>query len=447
MMRPANAPQKSDDRPPVSPGVSTHVGRYLFAGFFIVFALIGGVTVWAATQQISGAVIATGRIVVASNLKKVQHPTGGVVSKIMVKNGDQVAQGQLLMRLDETITKANLSVVVKQINELSMRAARLEAERDGQDEVSIPEFLKSDESLDVKRIVRGETNLFKSRRESHSKQKGQLRERIAQHLEEISGIEGQVKAKATEIKLIAEELAGLETLEAQQLITTNRMVSMRRQAARLEGEHGQLVASVARIRGQIAEVELQILSLEQDAQTKIVDELRQIESKLAELVERRITAEDQLKRIDIRAPIAGIVHQMSVHTVGGVINSAEPVMMLVPQGDKLVIEARILPQDIDRVHLDQAARVRFTAFNQRTTPEIDGKITRISADLTRDQITGENFFTVRIEFSDEEVARLGENKLQPGIPADVQIRTTDRTALSFLIKPLRDQLSKAFRER
>jgi len=446
-MKLASSPPPSNDRAPVSSGVPTNVGRYLFAGFFIVFALIGGVTVWAATQQISGAVIATGRVVVASNLKKVQHPTGGVVSKITVKNGDQVAQGQLLMRLDETITKANLSVIVKQTNELSMRAARLEAERDGQDEVTIPKFLKSNESLDVQRIVRGESNLFKSRRESHKKQKAQLRERIAQHREEISGIEGQVKAKATEIKLIAEELAGLETLEAQQLITTNRMVSMRRQAARLEGEHGQLVASVARIRGQIAEVELQILSLDQDAQTKIVDELRQIESKLAELVERRITAEDQLKRIDIRAPIAGIVHQMSVHTVGGVINSAEPVMMLVPQGDKLVIEARIVPQDIDRVHIDQVARVRFTAFNQRTTPELDGKITRIGADLTRDQITGENFFTVRIEFSDTEVARLGENKLQPGIPADVQIRTADRTALSFLIKPLKDQLSKAFRER
>lgn len=427
--------------------VPTNVGRYLFAGFFIVFALIGGVTVWAATQQIAGAVIAMGRVVVASNLKKVQHPSGGVVSKITVKNGDRVQEGQLLMRLDETITKANLSVVVKQINELSMRAARLEAERDGLNEVMVPDFLKSDDSKEVQRIIKGENNLFRSRRDSHQKQKAQLRERIAQHREEISGIDGQVKAKAIEIKLIDEELAGLETLEEKKLITTNRMVSMRRQAARLQGEHGQLVASAARIKGQIAEVELQILSLDQEVQTKIVDELRQIESKLAELAERRIAAEDQLNRIDIRAPISGIVHQLSVHTVGGVINSAEPVMMLVPMGDKLVIEAHVQPQDIDRVHLNQDARVRFTAFNQRTTPEIDGKVTRIGADLSRDQITGESFFTVRIEFSESEVARLGKNKLQPGIPADVQIRTTDRTALSFLIKPLKDQLSKAFRER
>lgn len=427
--------------------IPTNVGRYLFAGFFFVFALIGGVTVWAATQKISGAVIASGRVVVDSNLKKVQHPSGGVVDEIRVKNGDEVTEGQLLMRLDETITKANLRVVVKQINELSMRAARLEAERDNFDRVAVPDDLKAETSADVVRIISGENNLFRSRRESHLKQKAQLRERIAQHREEIVGIDGQVKAKATEITLIGEELKGLETLEEKQLITTNRMVSMRRQAARLQGEHGQLLASTARIRGQIAEVELQILSLEQDVQTKIVDELRQIESKLAELAERRIAAEDQLKRIEIRAPISGVVHQLAVHTVGGVINSAEPVMMLVPMGDKLVIEARVQPQDIDRVHLKQAARVRFSAFNQRTTPELDGTVTRIGADLTQDKITGETFFTVRIEFADQEVARLGENKLQPGIPADVQIRTEDRTALSFLVKPLEDQFSKAFRER
>lgn len=428
-------------------GVATDVGRLLFFGFFVVFALIGGVTVWAATQQISGAVIASGRVVVAGNLKKVQHPTGGVVSKINVKNGDEVKYGQLLMRLDETITRANLSVVTKQINEHSMRAARLEAERDGLTRIAIPDVLKGIDTDDVRRIISGENSLFRSRRESRQKQKAQLRERIAQHREEIVGIEGQVKAKSTEIKLIDEELVGLEKLEAQQLITTNRMVNMRRQAARLEGEHGQLVASAARIRGQIAEVELQILSLEQEAQTKIVDELRQIDSKLAELAERRIAAVDQLNRIDIRAPIAGIVHQMSVHTVGGVINPAEPVMLLVPNDDKLVIEARVLPQDIDRVHLDQQARVRFTAFNQRTTPELDGMTTRIGADLSRDEVTGESYFTVRIEFPDQEIARLGDNRLLPGIPADVQIRTEERTALSFLTKPLQDQLSKAFRER
>lgn len=431
----------------VAHGVRTNVGRYLFLGFFIVFALIGGVTVWAATQKIAGAVIASGRVVVDSNLKKVQHPSGGIVSKINVKNGDEVQKGQLLMRLDETITKANLSVVVKQIMELKMRAARLEAERDALQKIVIPDELQEQNSPDVDRIIRGERNLFRSRRESRQQQKAQLRERIAQHRQEIVGIEGQVKAKATEISLIEQELAGLVTLEEQQLITTNRMVSMRRQAARLEGEHGQLVASVARIRGQIAEVELQILSMEQEAQTQIVDELRQIDSKIAELAERRIAAEDQLNRIDIRAPISGIVHQLSVHTEGGVINSAEPVMMLVPRGDKLVIEARVQPQDIDRVHLDQEAQVRFTAFNQRTTPEITGTIKRIGADLSRDEITGETYFTVRIGFLDEEVVRLGENKLQPGIPADVQIRTSDRTALSFLVKPLEDQLSKAFRER
>lgn len=427
--------------------VQTRVARYMLFGFFIVFALIGGVSVWAATQQISGAVIASGRVVVDGNLKKVQHPTGGVVSDIRVKNGDKVEKGDLLLRLDETITRANLSVVIKQINELQMRASRLEAERDDLAKIRVPDFIEGQDAGELQRIVLAEENLFHSRHQTHAKQVAQLRERIRQHNQEIVGINGQIEAKATEISLIGEELEGLETLEAQKLITTNRMVSMRRQAARLKGEHGQLVASVARIRGQIAEVELQILSLEQEKQTKIVDELRQIDSKLAELAERRIAAQDQLNRIEIRAPISGVVHQLAVHTVGGVINPAEPAMMVVPMGDNLVIEARVNPQDIDRVYVGQNARVRFTAFNQRTTPEIDGTVKRIGADLTQDKITGETYFSVRIEFADAEVARLGENKLQPGIPADVQIRTADRTALSFLVKPLEDQLSKAFRER
>lgn len=432
---------------PASRPVQTRVARYMLFGFFVVFALIGGVSVWAATQQISGAVIATGRVVVDGNLKKVQHPTGGVVSEIRVKSGDKVKKGDLLVRLDETITRANLSVVIKQINELQMRATRLEAERDDLAKIRVPEFISGQDETELKRIVRAERNLFQSRHQTHAKQIEQLRERIRQHDQEIVGINGQIEAKATEISLIGEELQGLETLEAQKLITTNRMVSMRRQAARLKGEHGQLVASVARIRGQIAEVELQVLSLEQEKQTKIVDELRQIDSKLAELAERRIAAQDQLNRIEIRAPISGVVHQLDVHTVGGVINPAEPVMMLVPMGDNLVIEARVNPPDIDRIYVGQNARVRFTAFNQRTTPEIDGTVKRIGADLTQDKVTGETYFSVRIEFADSEVARLGDNKLQPGIPADVQIRTEDRTALSFLVKPLEDQLSKAFRER
>lgn len=436
-------------QPPHSPAEApTYIGRYLFAGFFVIFALIGGVTVWAATQKIAGAVIASGRVVVDSHLKAVQHPTGGVVKKIFVKNGDQVEQNQILIQLDETVTRANLRVIEKQIVELSVRRLRLIAERDSQTSFAMPDDINIRTKVDTEQVLKGERELLRSRIESRIKQKQQLRERIAQNKQEIIGIEGQIKAKVIEIELIGEELEGLETLEAQKLITVNRMVSMRRQAARLEGEHGQLVASIARLRGQIAEVELQILNLDEEAQIRIVDELRTIESKISELSERQIAAQDQLDRIELRAPIAGVVHQLAVHTVGGVINSAEPVMMLVPSGDKLVIEARVSPRDIDRVYIGQLARIRFSAFNQRTTPELDGKIKNLSADLSQDERTGEPFFVARVAIPDAELDRLGSNnRLHPGMMADVQLKTQDRSALSFLVKPLEDQLSKAFRER
>jgi membrane fusion protein, type I secretion system len=423
-------------------------GRYVVAGFAIILLLIGGIGSWAATTEIAGAVLASGRVVVETNHRKGQHPTGGVVSLINVKSGDHVKAGALLIRLDETITNANLQVIVKQLDQLAIRAARLAAERDALAQFDLPEpYQDRMDDPDIKRIVDGERKLFESRRQSHIKQLQQLRQRVQQNREEIQGIESQAGAKRKEIALMREELAALETLEQQQLVTTSRMVSIRREAARLEGDLGRFVASAARIKGQISEIELQILALEQELQTKIVDELRQIETKQAELEERRIAAQDMLTRIEIRAPISGIVHQLSVHTVGGVINPAEPVMLIVPQDDKLIVEARVAPQDIDRIFVDQPARVVFSAFNQRTTPELDGVVKHVAADLARDDLTGETYFQVRIVLPDDQVQRLGDNTLVPGMPADVLLTTDSRTALSYLIKPLEDQFSKAFRER
>ncbi len=425
-----------------------NVGRYIVLGIAVVVLMLGGMFYWAYQTNISGAVVTQGTLVVESSVKKVQHPTGGIVKEIYVKNGQRVQANELLIRLDDTLTRANLQVVSKQLDELEMREARLAAERDGADEIEVPESLLSRLSdTNVARIVEGEQTLFTSRRESLKKQVEQLRERIAQLQKESSGIEAQTQAKTTEMDLIAEELVGLKTLELKKLITTNRMVSMRREAARLQGERGQLVASAAKAKGMIAEVELKILGMEQQYKTDVIDELRQVQSKQSELVERRVAAEDQLKRIEVRAPRPGFVHQLAVHTVGGVVNASEPIMLIVPRDDRLVVEARVAPQDIDQLHIDQPAMVRFAAFNARTTPELFGSVSRISADLSQDEVTGERYFLTRITLTDEEIARLGDKKLVPGMPADVQIRTSDRTALSFLVKPLQDQISKAFRER
>lgn len=427
---------------------SSDVKSYVFGGALVAFLLIGGVGGWAATTDIAGAVLAPGAVVVDGNVKKVQHLSGGVIGSIHVKNGDQVAAGDLLLRLDETVTRANLQVVVKQLDEMTGRSARLKAERDGRALVPVPEtFANRLEDPQIKDIVTGEQSLFESRRQTREGQKGQLRERILQLREEGEGITKQIAAKAREVDLIDNELSALAGLEAQKLVTSQKMMAMRREVARLDGEQAQLQAQAAQSKGRIAEIELQILQIDQELKTEIVKELREIQAKEAEFVERRVAAEDQLKRVEIRAPQAGLVHQLAVHTLGGVVNPGEPLMIIVPQGEKLVIEARVAPQDIDEARASKHATVRFPAFNQRTTPEIQGNVARISPEVTTEQQTGQSYFTARIELADDQMARLDGLKLVPGMPAEVQIKTEDRTALSYLWKPVADQFSKAFRER
>lgn len=433
---------------PEQPDCPAHVGRYMLGGLLMTVLLLGGIGTWAATTEIAGAIVTHGNVVVESSVKKVQHPAGGVVAQIYVREGDDVKANQLLIRLDDTVTRANLQIVSKQLDNLEMRAARLAAERDGDSELHIPADLqrRADEP-NIARIINGERSLFKSRRESKLKQDQQLRERIAQLEKETAGIDAQIEAKSEEIGLIGKELDGLKHLEEKRLVTTNRMVALRREAARLRGERGQLIAAGAKAKGMISEVELKILGTDYQFKTDVVDELRQVESKQSELEERRVAAQDLLKRIEIRAPQPGKVLQLATHTVGGVVNPGEPIMLIVPKDDKLVVEARVAPRDIDQLFLDQAAVIRLASFNQRTTPELNGRVAGISADLSKDAITGEEYFLTRIGLSNAELARLGEKKLVPGMPADVQIRTSERTALSYLVKPIRDQIEKAFRER
>jgi HlyD family secretion protein len=329
-----------------------------------------------------------------------------------------------------------------------MREARLKAERDGAEAVSVPAILASRTfDPEVAEIVNGEQSLFTSRRESKAGQLSQLNERVGQLTKESEGITAQIEAKTREISLIADELTGLADLEAKQLVTTSKMAALKREKARLEGELGQYEAALAQTSGRRTEVALQMARLDQEMKTEVVKELREAQTRIAEFVERKIAAADQLRRVDIRAPQDGIVHQLAVFTVGGVINPGEPIMLIVPQDDKLQVEARIAPQDIDQVRPGMQARLRFSAFSQQTTPQIAGEVVSISPDLTRDQITGEIYFTARISMPDAERAKLGNNKLQPGIPVEVHITTEARTALSYLVKPMSDQINRAFRER
>jgi len=418
------------------------------AGCTIAVVALGGVGGWASTTRIAGAVVAPGIVVVETSVKKVQHPTGGVVGEIRVRDGDRVTAGDLLIRLDETVTRANLQVITKQLDELGIRQARLGAERDREDILRVPSILASRLSEpEVAAMVAGERTLFESRKEALAGQKSQLRERIAQLKEEIAGLTGQADAKAREIALVQIELEGVEKLWAKNLVSITKLTAMRREDARLDGERGQLVASAAQAKGKIAETELQIIQLDQEMRKEVMKDLREAQAKEAELFERRVAAEDQLKRIDIRAPQAGVVHQLAVHTIGGVVTRAEPIMLIVPEDDSLVVEAKLSPQDIDHIRPGREAYIRFPAFNQRTTPEFEGQVTRVAADLTKDQQNNLAYYIARISIAEKDQARTEVMRLVPGMPAEVHIRTTERTALSYLMKPLFDQFALAFKER
>jgi len=424
------------------------VKRYVVFGFATLFVLVGGLGGWAATTDLSGAVIAPGTVVVASSVKKIQHPTGGIIGKIFVSNGDHVKAGEVLVRLDETVTRAQLQVITKQMDELRGRQARLRAERDGAATVVFPDDLLARASeTDVGHIISGERTLFETRLRSREAQKSQLSERIAGLQEEVAGLTSQADAKLRELNLIGKELAGLETLETQRLVPTSKMMSIRREGARLEGEKAQLQAAAGSSRGKIAEIELQKLGIDIEARSDIIKDLRETEGRLVELSERRTAAEDQLRRIELTSPVDGVVHQLTVHTVGGVINPAEQLMLVVPADDRLVVEAKIAPHDIDQARMHEDATIRFPAFNQRTTPTLSGRVRDISADLSRDQQTGMSYFTANVEIPESEMPKLNGHKLMPGMPAEVQIATISRSALSYLVKPLEDAFAKSFRER
>lgn len=418
------------------------------AGAAAVILFSGTVGVWAVATTLSGAIVATGQFVVDGNVKKVQHLTGGIVGELKVREGDRVAQDQVLIRLDDTVTRSNLQVISNQLDELLARRPRLQAERDRKSDIVIaPALAGRLAEPEVAELLAAEQAMFEARRLARNGQKAQLVKRIGQLKDEIAGLRAQDTARDRQSILIEEELVGVRTLYAQNLVALTRRSALEREAANLDGQRGQLTAAIAQAEGRIAETELQIIQIDDAFREEVMKELRDIQGKVAELTERKVAAEDHLKRVEIRAPSAGFVHQLAVHTIGGVITPAEPAMLIVPAEDALQVEARVNPPDIDQIALGQAAQVKVHAFNQRTTPELSGKVMRISADTTRDQQTGATFYTVRVSVPAAELARLAPQRITAGMQADVFIKTEDRTPLEFIIKPLQDQIAKAFRER
>lgn len=427
--------------------IGRSVRRHLFLAICAAILLVGGLGGWAATTELSGAVVAAGNLVVASSVKKVQHPGGGVIGQLLVRDGDAVGAGQLLIRFDETVTRANLAVIDSSLIELYARMARLMAERDGADEVKVSRALAEyPNSEKIGEVLEGEKRLFELRRNARSGQKAQLDEKTGQLREEIEGLSGQIEGKKREMEFIERELAGVRDLWNKKLIPIQRLTALERDAARIQGEHGQLVAGVAQAKGKISETRLQMIQIDQDLRSEVAKEMREIQGKVAELVEKRVAAQDQLSRIDVRSPQDGVVQQLSVHTIGGVVGPGEQMMLIVPRSDDLVVEAKIAPKEVDQITIGQKATLRFTAFNQPTTPEIEGRVSLVGADQITDEKTGTSYFKIQVTPVEAELAKLKKAKLLPGMPVEAFVQTSSRTALSYLLKPITDQITRAFRE-
>ena len=419
--------------------------RHCLAGgatFALFFGVVGG---WASTTELAGALVAPGQIVVESSVKKVQHPTGGVVGQLRVHEGDRVRAGDVLLRLDETVAKANLSIISKSLDEQLARLGRLEAERDGAEAVNFPALLSERSGdPDVTKAMVGEDTLFRLRHEARSGQKAQLGQRLGQLDDEISGLRNQMTSKLAEIAIIDRELEGVRKLWQHNLVQIQRVTQLERDAVRMHGEHGQLQSALAQAQGKRSEVALQIIQVDQDLRSEVAKDMREVQARIAEFIERKVSAQDQVNRIELRAPQDGVVHQLTVHTVGGVITPGEPVMMIVPEGDILTVEARVAPQDIDQVHPGMPAKLKFTAFNQRVTPEIHGEVLRVSPDATMDPRTGATYYTLHLSFDAQAAAQM---RMVPGMPVEAYVQTGLRTALSYFGKPLMDQFNRAFLER
>ena len=411
----------------------------------VVGGLAGG---WMTLVPLSGAVVVPGNLVVQSNVKAIQHPTGGVVAQIAVNNGMRVNSGDLLLRLDATQAQASLQVVSKQLDEVRAKISRLVAERDGLPRPAIPAEMSARlDDGNVKTLLASEASLFRARVTARESQKELLQSKVSQLGEEIIGLEAQVASKAKQLELITGELTGVQELFDKRLVPIARLTSLQRESARIEGERGQLISTIAETKTKIDEAKLQMVRLDQDVRTEVVKDLGEAQGKEAELSERSIAARDVLNRIEMRAPTSGVIHQLNAHTIGGVIRAGDTIMEVVPDSDDLQIEARLQPNDIDQVRKGQQAFVRFSAFNQRVTPQLMGQVSYVSPDTARDQQTGAFYFTVRIMLPEEERRLLAGLQLVSGMPAEVFMQTGSRTMLSYLFKPILDQFQRAFVER
>ncbi|WP_083225462.1 HlyD family type I secretion periplasmic adaptor subunit [Neptunicoccus sediminis] len=420
----------------------------LFLGMLAVAVLIGVLGIWGSFATISGAVISSGMIQVESLRQVVQHPQGGVVGEILVKEGDRVEAGDVLIRFDDTLLRSELATVNGQLNEILSRRARLIAERDNAEKLSFdPELLEvAKTSADVRALIEGQSRLFEARRESLDQQVEQLNERKQQIKLQIRGVEAQLASSKEQVALITKELIDQQGLLEKGLAQASRVLSLEREAARLKGSIGELESAAARGGAQIVETDIQILQLRNQRREEAISTLRDLSYSEIEMLERKLSLRETLSRMDVRAPMSGVIHGLTVHAIRSVVRPADAILYVVPTDSPLVITTRISAINVDQVHVGQDASLRFSTFDQRTTPEIFGTVAKVSADVFQDDTTGMSYYSAEIVPNEGEMERLGDVELLPGMPVEAFIKTEERSPISYLTKPFTDYFNRAFRE-
>jgi HlyD family type I secretion membrane fusion protein len=420
----------------------------LTVGYLTLFLLVFGIGAWAAVSRIAGAVVGAGALEVQGNRQVVQHPTGGVIKAIHARNGDKVEAGDVLIELDGEDLRPELGTVEGQWFEMLARKSRLQAERDQIDTITFdPELTsRAAASPEIATLIAAQEQQFRARLKSRKQEDAQLEEQKIQIGNQNEGLLALQAATKSQIALLSREIEGQQTLLDQGLTQVTRVLTPQRELARLEGTAGQVESSIAENRGKIAEIEIQRLRLVTKAREDAIAELRELEFQEIETRERRRQILDRMARLYLRAPVSGTVYDSTADTVRAVIRPADPVMYVVPKDTPLIVRTRIDTINIDQVHVGQEAILRFSAFDQRTTPELRGRVTDVSADAYSDERTGQQYYKADIELDAKEAERIAHVTLLPGMPVESFIQTGSRSALSYFVKPMGDYFTRAFRD-
>ncbi|OOY23724.1 RTX toxin [Thioclava sediminum] len=419
----------------------------LAAGFGAITLLVGGMGAWSVGAKINGAVVSRGVVKVESERQVIQHPDGGVVGEILAHNGDQVHAGDVLLRLDGTFLRSELAIVQAQLLEIAVRKARLAAERDDLTEVDftvLPDF----PMLDPEQVAQqreGQSNLFAARQATMAKKINQLREQQQQIEKQIEGVEAQRVSLMEQLDLVSQELEDKQSLYERKLMEASRVLATQREHAKLTGEIGRLNSVIAEARVRISSLEIEVVGLSEDRREAAITQLRDLQYNEISLVERENTLREKLARLDVRAPVDGVVFGSQVFALQSVIQPAQPMMFLVPSDQPLYVSVRVDPTSIDQVYSGQQVSLQFSTFNRRTTPAIPAEVLRVSPDVQTDEANRETYYEATVEPDPEALAALPEVKLMPGMPVEAFLKTDARTPLSYLTQPLTVYFNRAFR--